>query len=169
MRMCKSSAFSWEERWTWGCTSESLSFSTILTKMSLPRGWLIVRLHRCKGAVNPHLKPKWPGTSWLVWTLKGLPGGGWLVWGVGVWSREKDSSELSVWSNNFHVFGAYDRDSSHGLYHLILTTELWTEFYYPHFTDGRSGLKRLRNVAKVTELVGGRAGQTLSSQAAPKT
>ena len=59
-----------------------------------------------------------------MWKLKGLAGVGGLYEELGLWSWEKDSSELSVWSNNFHLFGAYGRDFSHGLYHLILTTEL---------------------------------------------
>lgn len=34
---------------------------------------------------------------------------------------------------------------------------LWAEFYYPHFTDEKAGLKRLRNLARVAELVVGKA------------
>lgn len=104
------------------------------------------------------IKWKWSSKSWLVWKWWELAGMGGFLRGVGVLIGEKDSSAFSVWSHNFHLLSAYGRHFSHVCYHLVLMTDLWTEFYYPHFPDERSGLKRFRNLAHVTERVGGRAG-----------
>lgn len=120
------------------------------------------------------IKWKWSSKSWLVWKWWELAGMGGFLRGVGVLIGEKDSSAFSVWSHNFHLLSAYGRHFSHVCYHLVLTTDLWTEFYYPHFPDERSGLKRFRNLAHVTAgrwpgRALRRSSPHLSSQAEPKT